>query len=290
MVWAAMWITRMTQVIDPLTAAGAGLTVLGSRDLLNKVLGPTADYLGGEIKNLVERCNVNLDNILRIALNKLGDRAEEQGSVSPRVLKHVYDEGRFCEDSLTAEYLGGVLASSKTEVGRDDRGLTYLSVVNSLSTYQLRTHYLIYSALLRQGNPFRQDVSYWCEQDWITLYLAERDLVAAMEYSHREDHAQISYHAFLGLQMKRLSEGGLRAVLDDVRAPAPHRVVWPTQYGFELFVWAMGLGGQRFRSFFDVSVDQDFFPWGFAPLGIALGKVLCWHEGPGFVRIAEEGG
>ena len=29
-------------------------TIISSKDLLKKILGPTADYIGGEIKNLVE--------------------------------------------------------------------------------------------------------------------------------------------------------------------------------------------------------------------------------------------
>ena len=30
-------------MVDPLTLAGTGLAVLGSKDILNKLLGPTAD-------------------------------------------------------------------------------------------------------------------------------------------------------------------------------------------------------------------------------------------------------
>lgn len=35
------------------------------------------------------------------------------GRVSPRVLRKVLQEGSFIEDELAAEYLGGVLASSR---------------------------------------------------------------------------------------------------------------------------------------------------------------------------------
>lgn len=106
--------------MDPITTVGTGLAVIGSKDVLVKILGPTADYVGGEVKNFVQKCNVNLDNIFVRAQKKLGSRIDEPGAVSPRVLKHVLDEGRFCEDSIVADYYGGVLASSKSEVNRDD--------------------------------------------------------------------------------------------------------------------------------------------------------------------------
>lgn len=49
--------------MDPVTVSGAGLAVWGSKDLMTKLLGPTADYIGGEAKNLVAKCNINLDGI-----------------------------------------------------------------------------------------------------------------------------------------------------------------------------------------------------------------------------------
>lgn len=77
--------------MDPISTVGAGLAVIGSKDILVKILGPTADYVGGEVKNFVAKCNVNLDSIFIRAQKKLGDRINEDGRVSPRVLKHVID-------------------------------------------------------------------------------------------------------------------------------------------------------------------------------------------------------
>jgi hypothetical protein len=52
--------------------------------------------------------------------------AREGRPASPKVIKAILDDGSFCDDELTASYFGGVLASSKTEVGCDDRGATSL--------------------------------------------------------------------------------------------------------------------------------------------------------------------
>lgn len=59
--------------------------IISSKDLLKKILGPSADYIGGEIKGLVEKCNINLNNIFSNAKQKLGDRINDNGQVSPRV-------------------------------------------------------------------------------------------------------------------------------------------------------------------------------------------------------------
>ena len=77
--------------MDPNTAVGTGLAILGSKPLLERLLGPTADYLGGELQGLVQKCNINLDRIFQAATRKLGQRLDTKGEVSPRVLKHVAD-------------------------------------------------------------------------------------------------------------------------------------------------------------------------------------------------------
>jgi len=262
--------------VDGLTTLGAGLAVLGSKELMTKLLGPTAEYIGGELKNLVERCNANLNNVFRIALKKLGDRANESGAVSPRILKHVVDEGRFCEDPVMAEYLGGVLASSKSEVSRDDRGVTFLNLIGTLSSYQLRTHCLIYTAMVRRGSPVHQDTSNWYESDSITLLVPESAYIAAMEYGDDESHDDIAHHAFLGLETKGLSERGTAAVYPPKghEIEEPFRFVWPTRYGFELFLWGLGLGRKKAESFFDLPTDMPLpIECEIKPLGIRLGKV-----------------
>ena len=118
--------------MDPISAVGAGLAVLGSKEILTKVLGPTADYLGNETKNLVEKCNVNLNHVFSRAKAKLGTRLDEPGGVSPRVFRHVFEDGRFAEEDIVVEYYGGLLAGSKSPTGRDDRALPYLAKVQQM--------------------------------------------------------------------------------------------------------------------------------------------------------------
>ncbi len=241
-------------MIEPNAIAGAGLVILGSKELLNKLLGPTADYIGGELKNIAERCNINLDNVFRRALQKLGPRANMPRAVNPRVLKHVISEGQFCEDVIMAEYLGGVLASTKSGTPRDDRGIYYLNLISELSSYQIRTHYMIYSSIVQYGSKFNQDTSFWYLNDGITVLIPEHEYVMSMDYSGEESHEDISHHSFLGLESSNLSKGGNQIINRDSRPfpGVPFRYFWPTRFGFELFLWGLGLGHMRVSSYFDI--------------------------------------
>ena len=129
--------------MDPST--GTGLAVLGaaigSKELVIKLLGPTADYIGTGLQAWTERRVNNVGRIFDIAVQRLGDKLNTEGRVHPKVLKEILSEGSFCDDQLAAEYFGGLLASSRTGISRDDRGAYFVSLVANLSTYQVRAHY-----------------------------------------------------------------------------------------------------------------------------------------------------
>lgn len=127
----------------------AGLIALGtSAPLALKILGPTADYLGDGLQSWTERRVQNVRRIFEIAGRRLGDEnLSRDGTVSPRILKAVLDEGSYWDDELGAEYFGGILASSRNEIGRDDRGATLAALVGRLrpincvvTTCSIRVH------------------------------------------------------------------------------------------------------------------------------------------------------
>src|SRR5262245_36922667 len=117
---------------------GTGLSIVGSAKLLEKLLGPTAEYIGEGVKSWTERRVANVDRILHKAATKLGGKIDQPGIVPARVVCGILDKGSFCEDELCAEYFGGVLASSKSGSPRDDRGASYAALLGRLSTYQIR--------------------------------------------------------------------------------------------------------------------------------------------------------
>ena len=110
------------------------------KDIAGRVLGPTFDKLGGELRDLIFRENV--ESILDKAEKK--GASLRKGQVPLRIVREIFTEGAVIEDELTAEYFGGVLASSKSEVSRDDRAISALKLIETLSAYQIRLHYLIY--------------------------------------------------------------------------------------------------------------------------------------------------
>lgn len=128
---------------------GTGLALLGAAKLAEKLLGPTAAYIGEGVKTWTEKRTQNVRRIFEIAIMKAGNKLEKDGAVPPKVLKGVLDEGSFCEDFLAAEYFGGILASSRSGVTRDDRGAVFIALLSRLSTYGIRTHYIFYHIIKR---------------------------------------------------------------------------------------------------------------------------------------------
>jgi hypothetical protein len=133
---------------DPVVAAGfAAVGAYVAKDAVKKLLGPTAEYLGEGLRNVAQRRIEAIEQIFRNAERKLGGKGNSPGQVPLKVLRSVLDEGSFSPDPLAVEYFGGILASSRSERGRDDRGARMATMLDSLSTYQLRAHYLIYSSI-----------------------------------------------------------------------------------------------------------------------------------------------
>lgn len=251
----------MTSLFDPSIATGIGLSVLGCQDSLNRLLGPSADYLGVKLKGVIEKCDINLDRVLNIALRKLGNRIETTGAVSPRVLKHLVDEARFCEDEIVAAYLGGVLASSRANGDTDDRGVSFLSDIQSLSSFQLRTHCMIYRTIPQFANSirFNPTSAYGADShETITLIFNDDSYLNALNCpTHLRRF--VGRHSFLGLNSRRLCDGGDIAYQNHAGDDSPPRVPWrtcyPTLYGHELFLWGTGLGDFTPTSYFDLPVD-----------------------------------
>lgn len=233
----------------------AGLATAVGVKLFNDVCGPTAKYAGGELASYAKIGVQNLKRVFENAAKQLKAQDKTGGQVPPRVLKEILSEGYFCEDELQAMYLGGVLASSKGPVSRDDRAIAYCSLVSSLSSYQLRTHCIIYSALLRATHcyigktlhPLEDIVSRWVQRHGITVLIREEDYQSAMEFSAAEHPANIAQHAFVGLEEKGLSERGIhvchsRNPNNPKDGEVPFRYFYPTMLGIELFLWGQGIG------------------------------------------------
>jgi hypothetical protein len=122
------------------------LIICSLSPLILKVLGPTAEYLGEGIKSFTEKRLANLRRIFNRAAEKVDARQALKGAVPPRILKYIVDEASYVDNELAAEYFSGLLAASKSDRPRDDRALTFLKLLTSMSNYEIRLHYILYSS------------------------------------------------------------------------------------------------------------------------------------------------
>lgn len=109
---------------------------------IKKLLGPALDEIGGDLQVLYR---VGRDKIVSAAVRKAN--TEDGYRANLRVARDVFWNGSFTDESICAEYFGGILASSRSVDGKDDRGIYYTDIIKSLSSQQLLFHYIIYFSL-----------------------------------------------------------------------------------------------------------------------------------------------
>lgn len=258
---------------DPVTTIGLGAVAayLG-KDGLEKLLGPTADYLGTGLKDFTQKRAEAVGRIFSSAQKKLGGKTDKPGEVPPKVLKAVLNEGSYSTDQLAVEYFGGILASARTEAGRDDRSARLAKAVDSLSTYQLRTHYLIYATIRRlfadKGLLFNMT-----GRPKMRIFIPLHDFIAAMDLSPREQSqlSQLLSHTFFGLHADNLIEGDWQygpknhMVSVTPKAQSDGIVCQPSALGAELFLSAFGEAEQAIEYIFtpELLVTVEGIPDGF---------------------------
>lgn len=240
---------------------GTGLTILGSAiggaKILEKILGPSADYIGAQVKEWTEKKISNTGKIFKNAEEKLGDRVNDNGRVPPKVLKGILEDGSWCEEDLQIEYFGGVLASSRSTTQRDDRGAYYIALISRLSTYQLRTHYLVYQSLKRLFDGIKMNIATSDDRTKMKFYMPYATYFAALDFSADEmpNSLFIMEHSIVGLMNEKLIEDyryGPAEILQKTykEAPGAGIIFEPSVLGIELFMWAYGYGKKYNNDFF----------------------------------------
>ena len=236
---------------EPITTVGIGaIAAYLGKDGLQKLLGPTADYLGGELQEFTKKRIENVGKIFSKAEEKLGENIETPGYVPPKVLKTIVNEASYCEDEVAVEYFGGILASSRTELGRDDRGARIAKILDGMSTYQIRSHYVIYSLIKKifsdSGYMYNQD-----DRHKMQLFIPMHIYIASMQFDGKElqQFGAILNHALFGLNNDDLIEGFQYGPQEHIKkhfsdASADGIVVAPSAFGAELYLWGYGRGSQ----------------------------------------------
>jgi hypothetical protein len=252
-------------MIDP----GTGLTILGSAiggaKIAEKILGPTSDYIGEQIKEWTTKKINNTANIFKNAQKKLGEDINNDGKVPPKVLKGILEDGAWCEEELQIEYFGGVLASSRSGISRDDRGAYFTSLISRLTTYQLRTHYLFYKCLKANFDGEIMNIGNNDVRNKLQMFIPMETYYKAMDFTNDEipNIANLMTHSMFGLVKEDLigqhfNYGGveyLKKFFEEV--PNQGIIFYPTALGVELMMWAYGYGKKPISHFFDINIKFE---------------------------------
>jgi hypothetical protein len=240
---------------DPVTGAAALAKVMGSAgaegekaagNLLTRLLGPAVDELGQALARSVEYRTRNFGRIAQRTDAKSG--GSRAGIVNARVAFVMLEDGALCDDELMAEYLGGVLAGSRTPSGKDDRAVAWIKILAGLSASQVRAHYLLY-------------------REWAARLHGRTDLDLGMGVAAFRATLDVELHEFDGLlnadgslplgEATAYAVPGLLAAdllannsacgpRSQVAPDSPFEYVLqvqPSMRGCELYGWAQGLPG-----------------------------------------------
>lgn len=252
---------------EPVTTIGlSAIAAYLGKDGLEKLLGPTAEYLGEGLRDLAQKRITNIGRILENGLRKSGDKLESKGSVPPKLLKHVIDDGSFADTNVEIEYLGGILASSRTDTERDNRSIRFARMIDSLSNYQILSHYLIYRTVkdLFSGSGASANHE---GRSRMRIFIPFPSFAHAMKMSSSElsKSDAIVGHVFFGLHDDSLIEDrflyGPKEIIEREyqNAESEGIICQPSATGVQLFLWAFGKGDsvhdEIFKPDFDPKID-----------------------------------
>lgn len=146
---------------------------------LQKVFGPVLSEVGEDIKKVYAK---GRDRLISTAYRKIDD-AEDGKQANRRVARDVMWNGAFADDDVCAEYFGGILAASRSIDGNDDDAIQFVDVVKSLSSRQLRLHYILYHCLNLQFAAEEEpiNVGQSTELSKKSLWLASRELIDRLD-------------------------------------------------------------------------------------------------------------
>jgi hypothetical protein len=247
-------------------------TALGGQEIFK----PTNKAIGEKLKESLEK--IALKAKAKFNSEQLSDNIQP----NYRVLKAISNEGAFCDDELMAEYFGGVLASSLSEVSRDDRGVSFASLVGRLTTYQIRAHYIFYNTvkMLFDG---RTDVSVMSSKyrNRLEIFFPNDSFNLAMEFSEKENVSVILPSVMSGLARENLIEKDFEVIGGEKTTFCGGNglVFCPTDLGTELFLWVHGKGDISAKEFLKQEHKFSFETHIQLPKDYkSVEKVLKYHE------------
>lgn len=231
--------TELIRMCEQLTFSVA--TAVTAKPLLERLLGPSFDYAGKAMADLLARYgNKNVRTIFRVAAARVDELMLDRG-VSPRVLKAVIEEGCFADDSVTQEYFAGLLAASFSGDISDDEAVTFVNIVRNLTAAQIKFHHMMYSLKRVIFNPphFRAlpadvDGEMFIPHDIIQIQTGASSVAMRRNIVRGLAHERLIAAEFKtdALAFDPAEQGSIDGV-----------IVAGTSIGAELFLWVHGARG-----------------------------------------------
>ena len=233
-----------------------------SKDLLQKLLGPTAEYLGQELREAARR---NLSKIFAKAADKAGKDIDTKRVVPARVLREIVDCGAFCEDDLSQEYYAGLLASSRGDDVKDDMQVPLLNIIRGLSSYQIRFHYMIYWHINKIFRTENLNIGIGLDRHKMQIFITFDSAADALGIRERKDWSDIVDHALLGLETNDLiiQESTFSGQQDFMAGQSKGKineagiVIAPSLLGAALFLRSIGIKQGTGRMITKIDAGED---------------------------------
>ncbi|MCC8179479.1 MAG: hypothetical protein LIP23_00990 [Planctomycetes bacterium] len=228
------------------------------------LFGSTIDYFNLDL--LTAQRRVNLAAIAKIALRRLGDKVANSDIMPPRVAARLVDTGSYISDPFAANYWAGVAAGARSLPGRDDRGNRWLRLLERLSFYQIRAHYLFYSTLRRlciAVKPTRQ-LDFETKRYRLAVFAPVAGFVHALGLADDEIPSLgiIAADILSALGMENLLDGSNTGTEKYLKTFFKSRIIQgdgivyaPSLDGIRLFMWAFAQGDRPYGAFVDEVPD-----------------------------------
>lgn len=245
-------------------ADGSSEGAKAASNLLTRLIGPSVDVIGANWADKLREKNMQrlLDKTEKRAKAR-EDAGQDPGFANPRVASQVFESAQYADGEVVAEYLSGVLASSRNPEGTNDAGVAWSTVVSRLSSDQLKLHYAIYASA--RPVVIAKGFAKANEAHNLELVLQLDALLLAAQLLPIEHMAD----AIDGLMREGLIGDGYRygstehvfaqksAGNPEIAARYPHSnglQLSLSIHGMRLFVWGNGAGNAGIEAYIDPSI------------------------------------
>jgi len=229
--------------------AGVGIyAVKKAVDGLDRLFGPTTDEIAEALRRATAYMLRNVGRVTENANKKTSKELLDSGEIPFRAAMKILEEATTAEDDVLVEYVGGVLASSRSPSGRDDRGVVLAALISRLSADDLRAHYIYYStvvALLRGTDVRVYDLGDLTGRGSVFIPWAEFDRL--MGTTRNSDADTVFSSTIYSLKREGLIEFSRAGNVEHLRTELPDVaedgvIVQPTVPGIQLYLWVLGRG------------------------------------------------